>query len=316
MTISIDESAGMGRAPIPNDIIQEVIDILAQPSPNEDPARSLEQVKKFSTLSPFCLQQVRKHIFFRVTLCTNPKAVKGGHHFATLAAQVSFFTEHQGPLHHIRHLSLQVQRPEMRDGALQAQLYDILLQLSNLTVLDIHATSFMRPEHERIISTSKEMQPAPLKSLRTALHHLLCSDSSSLTELSLQYIGHFPINELRFSINLRRLKLSTTWFFDHSENTTDTELSNRQKATRLEHLELSDYVESSIRALLLTGPDNQLIYTFPHLKSLAVDIEDVSIFTDVSKLLQVQGCRHIEELELNLNTDGKLPISGFFLFLS
>ncbi|KAF9034068.1 hypothetical protein BJ165DRAFT_1410090 [Panaeolus papilionaceus] len=288
----------MERAPIPNDILQEIIGALAQSSTDETQTYPTE-VKKFATLSSFCLQEARKHIFAKVQLKTGYTYRERCRKQSTLEEQLDFFSQHLGPLPYIRRLNLTLSSVEMLNEELQSRLFDMLIQLPHLLALDIRSIG---PKYIR--NRNQWTQIASSKSIRSALQILL-HRSSNFRELGLWSQPDFPISDLMFATTLRRLTLDDSLLLKdegvdmqildvehHLENLDDLKISDRKRG-RTE-------VPSIFNSLLARGSNGELVLKFSHLKSLEVDFNDPSTFRDVSYLLKGQGCDCIESLKLNL----------------
>ncbi|PPR02774.1 hypothetical protein CVT24_002248 [Panaeolus cyanescens] len=297
---------------IPNDIISEIIDILAAerpPDPNaidlgpdtewswpdedlHDPPGRL-QVKKFHTLSSFCLQRARKHIFAAVKLGTNyPQYTcnRPPKHLSTLTSQLAFFEEHKGTLPHIRRLSLDIKQKELVDSSLQEKLYDAMVEMSNLSFLSISLNDLVWA-HPGLSSTSKSVQSA----LRTLLR-----SSQNLTEVYLRNVFKFRLNDLVDAPYLQGLYVDideSTFFVDGDK----LELNSLKKLI-ICRIRQPKYFEQFVNVLVDRDGNGNLVLTLPQLKVFEFGIESSSELPEFLKIVNAHG-GSLEELSFHLSLD-------------
>ncbi|PPR04853.1 hypothetical protein CVT24_007241 [Panaeolus cyanescens] len=293
---------------IPNDIIAEVMDILAAERPPDPKALGEDmewawppdevhnppgrlQVKTFHTLSSFCLHQSRKHIFGYVNLgtfnyhhtCNRPPK-----HLPTLKLQLAFFAEHTETLSYIRHLSLCVKREEVQDLALQAQLYDMMVQLSNLTLLEI---TFSNKDWSDVSLSTR--------SVRSALRTLLRS-SENLSEVRLADVVNFCISDLVDAPYLRCLDVYDTSFFV-DDNGAKIEL-NGIKELRIFQYDREKDFEQFVNHLIAKDGDGNLVLTFPKLEALNLDPLEITHHSGMLKIVSAHG-GSLQELTFEICLD-------------
>ncbi|PPR01525.1 hypothetical protein CVT24_001838 [Panaeolus cyanescens] len=273
---------------IPNDILYEIINILADKASEDNrPARQQPELKAFHTLSSFCLHHTRKHIFAEVNLRTSSHSNWIPKHLPTLKDQVAFFTEHRGVLPYIHHLSLFMSPEEVPDSSLQAQLHDIMVQLSNMVSLQI--------DYDEM-----EWNNTPLttSSIRSALQTLLHS-SQNLSELYLRNVTNFCLHDLVDATYLQHLDVYYTRLFVDGDGP-KAELNGLKELT----IRQDSAEDSFAKALVLRDEDGNLVSTLPQLKALYFDITLESELPHILKVVDTHG-RSLEELSLVLFRDNE-----------
>ncbi|PPR02776.1 hypothetical protein CVT24_002250 [Panaeolus cyanescens] len=291
---------------IPNDIIHEVIDILAAiPPPNpdlQDPPGRL-QINKFHPLSFFCLQHARKHIFGIVNLGTfDPKSFcliinKPPKHLPALGQQLSFFAEHSGTLPYIRHLSLFMYQREIGDLSVQAKLYDVIVHLQNLTSLNINLNQ----------SPWTSIPSLASRSLRSALRTLVRS-SQNLSELTLSRVSDFCLDDLVNATSLQCLDIQETNLM-LEDNTTKVGLNSLKRLIIHQYPNPQEF-EHLVGLLVNRDRDGNLVVTLPQLKGLSFAVVRSSDLSQIVKIVNTHGA-FLEELTFMMYLDGKSPIPTF-----
>ncbi|PPQ77787.1 hypothetical protein CVT24_005891 [Panaeolus cyanescens] len=313
---------------LPNDIIQEIIDILAAtnpPSPTptipatprfedenniDDVEWSLspdetdippgrQYVKPFSSLSSFCLRQARKHIFAHVVMTSqdvyayvprNPPPKR----LPTLHSQVDFFRQHKETLPYIRNLSITVTQDEMDDVLLQAQLHSMLTKLENLTALTIQSHGIWT----RLSPDSNS------RSMRSALRVLL--QSQTLSKLCVNWLQDFDLGELSKSANLCTLNLYNTRPDMETTGLNDVELG------KVRELSITGYRPFMIRkfealkaALVAMNDEGRLRVKFGKVKGLCFDVYESLYFAGILEIVTAHASDTLEDLELRMFLDSE-----------
>ncbi|PPR04854.1 hypothetical protein CVT24_007242 [Panaeolus cyanescens] len=311
------------KTPIPNDIVCEIINILATEQTldydSEDSDTELEQppeephdppgrmhVKVFHTLSSFCLHHSRRHIFAQVNLKTFSNTEDWTHanrppkHLPTLKHQLAFFAEHTGTLPYIRHLYLSMGPEEFQDSSLQAQLHDVMVQLSNLEILEIDFNYLNWSDNS--LSTAR--------SIRSGFRNLLRS-SQTLTEVHLFDLINFCVNDLVDASSLQCLDL------DDTSLVMDDDSGARMVINSLRHLGIHPCPENTdfehfVKFLTARDEDGNLVLTFPDLEALHFEVGENSELPGVLKIVTAHG-GSLDKLSLEMFVPGKSDIPRFIL---
>ncbi|PPR01051.1 hypothetical protein CVT24_000605 [Panaeolus cyanescens] len=317
---------------IPDDIIQYIIDILADENLPDLPPRAVPSiplledfsdevesadpfhyrrnpnippgrlyVKKFYTLSHFCLNQARKHMFAHVTLISSganrdgltvirsvPDVNTPSKQFPTIHDQVSFFLEHPGPRSHIRNLTIAMVQSEIDDPVLQMKIPAMLARLENLKNLSIHPSG-----HWSGLWT--QIRPIFRDVLRS--HTLEC--------LSLVTLRDFHLKDLLHFTGVKGLELEYTSLLVGDDDTS-TVFESAVVNHLLENLSLEGYHSSkSLEALLATNGDARLRAMFSGLKSLEFLVSKIDKLTSTVDIINALTGDSLEKLELYMEEGGE-----------
>ncbi|KAF9034092.1 hypothetical protein BJ165DRAFT_1513958 [Panaeolus papilionaceus] len=305
----------MSNAALPNDIIEEIVDILAL-TRDKEVDDSFQHVKKVSTLSSFCLHLARKHIFAEVKLGTH----YGWYHqrppkeLVMLSNQLTFFSYHVQLRSYIRDLKICISDEEMESPVIQGLIYHTLTQLSNLASLRV-VTGHTKYNYPTTKPTPYWDLPA--ESLDSALRTLLLN-SKTLTKLDLCCFANITVNDLKYAPNIRHMELNGIPFNEedrpwtlHQLHHSDTQPSYLEQ---LESLKITGYdggigeQKANFRRLkahlLSKDMDGLLNIRLSGLKSFGVEVFRISTFNEVLDLLEHQAISALEDLTLQVRMEG------------
>ncbi|PPQ80760.1 hypothetical protein CVT24_011301 [Panaeolus cyanescens] len=300
----------MEQAPsIPDDIIAEVIGILARSNDNQG-ANRFQHIIKFSTLSSFCLHQVRTHVFAHVILGSGVEDSQILIPSGDMSLQLYFFSEHPWLLPYIRHLDVMLCEEDMEDEASQIKLHEMMIQLDNVTELRISNLSADDYRYRKDFWCN-----LPEMSIRSAMQSLLWrSDLRGISRLGIERWHNFPLHDLVYATNLRELRISDTTVVPVEEE--DFKISSfprtPHRLERLEAMTITDYTgvyeepgfEDIKRALTVMDKDSGYRFQLSKIKSLKLELRQTSDSIKMVELIQAHRMVLLETLELLIELNG------------
>ncbi|KAF9050560.1 hypothetical protein BJ165DRAFT_1008303 [Panaeolus papilionaceus] len=267
---------------IPLDVVGEVIQVLGKQG-------DMEEVRKFSGLSSFCLREARRHLFETIDLTRGHQA--DPRRFTMLLEQ------HPDVAPYIRFLHLRLRQDDFNNARLQSHLYRALTSLSNIKRLTILAGG-----------EDACWEALPKVSLRSALQHLILLPS--FEDLRLQCIQDVPLGDLALAPYLRRLELNDVSL----QLAPDTRVLQRagQCWGRLETLKLHgpEVQMGCLSACIQGGP---LIFNLSRLRALDVELDDHNLIRCLTDVFRFHPLPALEALKLQLDEWASCKLESSYL---